>query len=504
MATGKTPICDFVARYAAGDPLRLHMPGHKGLGETERLDITEVTGAPALYPASGILRESEDAAAALFGAGRTVYSAEGSSLCIRAMLLLAKLYAREAGRAPVILAGRNAHRTFLSAAALLDLDVRWLRGDSLLTCTPAPDQVAAALDGMGKPAAVYLTSPDYLGFQADIVGIARVCHERAVPLMVDNAHGAYLRFLPEDVHPLSLGADLVCDSAHKTLPVLTGGAYLHIHREAPALFVREAERAMAMFASTSPSWLILQSLDRANALLSGDFQNDRHVSDEKRANVLLSGDFRNDRHVSDEKRANALLSGDFQNDRHVSDEKRASALLSGDFPAAMADFLPQAASSRQRIGAMGYEVLDTEPMKITLAPKGYGYTGEELHAALREAGIEGEFADPDFLVLMLSPAIGAEGLERLERALERIPRRAPIPEAPPPPPRGRCILSPREAMLRPAEILPLTQCQGRVLADPCVSCPPAVPILMCGEEIDGDALRCFRYYGVTELSCVRS
>lgn len=444
MALVSMPICDFVDEYVRQNPLRLHMPGHKGLGEMERLDITEVTGAPALYPASGILLESETQAASLFGAGRTVYSTEGSSLCIRAMMFLAKMDAREAGRVPVILAGRNAHRTFLSALALLDLSAEWLWGESLLTCTPSPLQVAEALDGMETPpAAVYLTSPDYLGFRADIAGIARVCHARGVPLMVDNAHGAYLRFLPQDQHPLSLGADLVCDSAHKTLPVLTGGAYLHIHRDAPALFADEAERAMALFASTSPSWLILRSLDRANAKLGGDF------------------------------------------------------------PAALADFLPLAEKCRNRVRAMGYTVLDTEPLKLTLAPKKYGYTGEDLHRALREAGIEGEFADPDYLVLMFSPATGAAGLRRLEEALGSLPRRAPIRETPPPLPRARRLMSPREAMLNLAEALPLNQCLGRVLADPCVSCPPAVPILMCGEVIGEDALRCFVYYGREELTCVR-
>ena len=444
MRKESTPVSDFVDEYVRHNPLRLHMPGHKGQGEMARLDITEVTGAPALYPASGILLESETRAASLFGAGRTIYSTEGSSLCIRAMLFLASLYAREAGRAPVILAGRNAHRTFLSALALTDLSVEWLWGESLLTCTPSPLQVAEALDGMETPpAAVYLTSPDYLGFRADIAGIARVCHARGVPLMVDNAHGAYLRFLPQDQHPLSLGADLVCDSAHKTLPVLTGGAYLHIHREAPALYTREAERAMALFASTSPSWLILRSLDRANALLGEDF------------------------------------------------------------PTALADFLPLAEGCRNRIRAMGYEVLNTEPLKLTLAPKKYGYTGEDLHRALRETGIEGEFADPDYLVLMLSPITGAAGLSRLEKVLGSLPRRDPILETPPPLPRVRRLASPREAMLNPAEVLPLEQCLGRVLADPCVSCPPAVPLLMCGEEIGEDALRCFAYYGRGELTCVR-
>ena len=115
-----TPVCDFVGTYAAGNPVRLHMPGHKGrtvLGP-ESADITEIEGADELYRARGIIRESEENAAALFGASRTLYSAEGSSLCIRAMLYLASLTANKKNRR--LLAGRNAHRTLMTAAALLD------------------------------------------------------------------------------------------------------------------------------------------------------------------------------------------------------------------------------------------------------------------------------------------------------------------------------------------------------------------------------------------------
>ena len=158
-----TPVCDFVRDYAGRNPLRMHMPGHKGRGAIEALDITEIQGAPPLYPASGILRESEENAARLFGAGRTVYSTEGSSLCIRAMLFLARMRAVSLGISPVILAGRNAHRAFLSAAALLELKVSWLWGSSLLTCLPSAEEIAGILDRMeNPPAAVYLTSPDYL------------------------------------------------------------------------------------------------------------------------------------------------------------------------------------------------------------------------------------------------------------------------------------------------------------------------------------------------------
>ena len=135
-----TPIADFVRNYAARNPVRLHMPGHKGreLLGCEALDITEIPGADELYVADGIIGESERNAAGLFGTGATLYSTEGSSQCIRAMVYLAALNARDAhARNPYILATRNAHKTFLYALALTDLDVRWLvsaETDSLCAC----------------------------------------------------------------------------------------------------------------------------------------------------------------------------------------------------------------------------------------------------------------------------------------------------------------------------------------------------------------------------------
>ena len=122
-----TPICDFVRRYAQSGTLRLHMPGHKGTGPLgiEQLDITEISGADSLYEASSIIAQSERNAGVLFGCP-TFYSTEGASQCIRAMVYLAMLHAKQNSRKPLILAGRNAHKTFLSAAALLDLDVEWI------------------------------------------------------------------------------------------------------------------------------------------------------------------------------------------------------------------------------------------------------------------------------------------------------------------------------------------------------------------------------------------
>ena len=141
------PICEFVRRYRYSGALRMHMPGHKGtvLLGPEPLDLTEIEGADVLYHAEGIIRESEANAAALFGTKKTVYSAEGSSLCIRAMLYLALLHARANHKKPVIAAGRNAHKVFMTAAALLDLDIRWIYGtESVISCAITPARICTS------------------------------------------------------------------------------------------------------------------------------------------------------------------------------------------------------------------------------------------------------------------------------------------------------------------------------------------------------------------------
>ena len=158
-----TPICDFVQRYVNAQAVRLHMPGHKGrrFVGPEALDITEIPGADALYCADGIIEESQKNAASLFGSGKTLYSCEGSSLAVRAMLYLALLARGDGGSRPVVLAGRNAHRVFVSAAALLDFDIEWLFSETpggLLSCAVSAAGLEEKLRAMPeKPAAVYLT-----------------------------------------------------------------------------------------------------------------------------------------------------------------------------------------------------------------------------------------------------------------------------------------------------------------------------------------------------------
>ena len=441
-----TPICDFVRDYLESDALRVHMPGHKGktLLGMEPLDITEFDGADSLYEATGIIRQSQDNAQALFGA-RTFYSTEGSSQCIRAMVYLALLYGAARGKRPVIAAARNVHKTFLSAAALLDAQVLWLyprQPDSYLSCSLTAGEVDEALTGAEeKPVAVYLTSPDYLGNTVSVEEIARVCHKHGVLLLVDCAHGAYLRFLQPSRYPTDLGADLCCSSAHKTLPVLTGGAYLHIGDRVADL-ADQAQEALMLFGSTSPSYLILQSLDAANAYLAADYPRQLEA-----------------------------CAGRIQ-------------------------------EMKQRLTRGGYTLLGDEPLKLTLRAKEYGYTGDALAARLLEKGIVCEFHDPDFLVMMLTPQTTEADMERLTQALLAIPRKPAISQAPPAFHRCQAVMSIRHATLSPRETVPVAESLGRILAAPSVGCPPAVPIVICGERIDETALQSLNYYGVASCTVV--
>lgn len=268
-----TPIYDFVKKYSESDTTRLHMPGHKGFSflGCEKLDITEISGADALYCADGIIAESEKNASELFGSKATFFSAEGSSQCIKAMLCLAKM--KSGSKNFTVLASRNVHKAFVYACGLLNIRVRWLFDEndkfSLCRCNITAQQLDCELK-KEKADAVYVTSPDYLGGELDIKALSDVAHSYGAVMLVDNAHGAYLRFLPESRHPMDLGADMCCDSAHKTLPVLTGGAYLHINNKK---YIDSAKKALEMFGSTSPSYLILQSLDLCNAYLADGYKD---------------------------------------------------------------------------------------------------------------------------------------------------------------------------------------------------------------------------------------
>lgn len=439
-----TPICDFVKAYCESKAMRMHMPGHKGADKLgfEHLDITEFQGADDLYHPSGIIAESEKNASDIFGF-LTYYSTEGASQCIRAMMHLIALYGKTTGKKPVIAAGRNAHKTFISAVALLDFDVLWLspkENKSYLSCNITPEELDKFLQKQQeKPVAVYITSPDYLGNLADIKALAEVCHKNNVLLAVDNAHGAYLKFLESSLHPLDLGADICCDSAHKTLPVVTGGAYLHTREK---LFTsEEVKNALALFGSTSPSYLIMQSLDYCNTYLRNHKER-------------------------------------------------------------LAEFLPKITELKADLKEHGFTFYGNEPMKLTISTREYGYTGIEIGEFLSENNIFCEFYDPDYIVLMPTPETSDEDLKKIKSVLTEIPKKPIMDVSPPEFTETQKVLSVREAVFSPSRMLSIEECENRILADITTGCPPAVPILICGEKITKEAIECFRYYGIDNCNVV--
>ena len=444
-----TPIVDFVKDYAQSGKTRFHMPGHKGVSffVGEEFDITEIRGADELYVPDGIILESERNAASLFGTSRTVYSAGGSTQSIHAMLYLAFVRAAKNGKKPFVLAGRNAHKAFIYAASKLDFDVRWIYPEQdagLCRCVITPQMLENCLRECDyMPFAVYVTSPDYLGGISDIQALSAVCKAYGVPLLVDNAHGAYLAFCEKNQHPINLGADMCCDSAHKTLPVLTGGGYLHIAADDSFGFSYDAVRAMSIFGSTSPSYLIMQSLDMCNLYVSRKIRTDIN------------------------------------------------------------DCVTCTDKIRQVMKQCGVDDVSDEPLKIAADFRNKNIVGfDNAGDYFRGFDIEPEFADRDFVVFMISPFNTQRDFERLENAFENIkPENCTRPQV-----RfvkGESAVSIRDAIFSFNEEVEVKNAVGRVCAAPTVSCPPAIPVAVSGEIITQKHISILEYYGVDKIAVVK-
>lgn len=444
-----TPIFDFVKKYNESKTARLHMPGHKGvpfLGP-EMLDITEIQGADDLSCPEGIIKKSEENASRLFGTECTVFSAGGSTQSINAMLYLAFVGRDKTSVAPFILAGRNAHKAFIFAAAKIGFDVKWLYPDnsnSLCSAVITADALRDELLSLPeKPFAVYVTTPDYLGVLTDIKALSEVCREYNIPLLVDNAHGAYSAFLKEPFHPILSGADMCCDSAHKTLPALTGCGYLHIAKDDRFGFCENVHRAMSIFGTSSPSYLLLQSLDLCNAYLEKQVKSDLDICSEQVEEITLLLKEKNIKNISQ------------------------------------------------------------EPVKITADFSTVDKNDFDISEYFRGYNIEFEYADKDFVVFMITAQNSEEDFKRLKDAIKELPcfNKA-----------ENCIHTPyvtgnqkisiREAIFSNCEEIPVAEAVGRICGTPAVSCPPAIPIAVSGEEITEEHVKLFRHYGKEKISVV--
>ena len=444
-----TPIRDFVAKYAEAEKTRLHMPGHKGVSflGVERYDITEIDGADVLTDAQGIIRESEKNASELFSSYRTFYSAEGSSLCIKAMLAIISQNRKNKSEKAKILAARNVHKAFIFGCAISDIDVEWIYpevGSHICSCVVTANAVEDKLSASdGCFDAVYVTSPDYLGQLTDIGSIAAVCDRYSVPLLVDNAHGAYLAFTEECMHPIKLGAYMCCDSAHKTLPVLTGGAYLHLSEKAYA--IEDCVKGMmSVMGSTSPSYLILQSLDMCNAYLSDGYRESLSCTVERIAEL------------------------------------------------------------KAELEAENFVFTDDEPLKLAIELKRSGLNKNTFLEALKNSNIEPEFCDCDYGVLMFTTENTERDYSRLREAFSAMNRDTGLcaDKTPEMTCYAQKAMSLREAVFSRCETVTVDDSVSRICASPAVSCPPAVPIVISGEIITKDLAEKMKYYGTATVDVV--
>lgn len=424
------PIHEFLCGYAEENPVRCHMPG----GKSNPFDITEIEGADSLFESCGIIKESEDIAAGLFGAEKTLFSCGGSTLSIQTMLGIAKSCNLAKNR---VAASRYCHKSLISAAVLLGLEIDWIMPDSFLSCKVTAAAVREKITS--DTLCVFVQSIDYYGGECDIAGISEVCKKRGVPLLVDNAHGAYLVFTSR--HPLALGADMTADSAHKTLPCLTGGAYLHIGEKAPKEYLSAAKDTMSLFGSSSPSYLILDSLDLCNLHIYGE---------RERAERVFEG-------------VRALKSG---------------------------------------LKALGYSVRQSDQLRVTIDACAYGYSGGELSGLFRERGIVCEYSDEKYLVMLFSTGQNLKDFDRILEAAKSIPPKkektiAAFSGVLPP-----CEMPPRDALFSPSEEIETVKAEGRICGGIHCPCPPCVPVVMPGERYTKEGIEMLLAYGVKRVKAV--
>lgn len=423
-----TPIVDFLEKYTRDNRLRLHMPGHNG--EFPH-DITEIEGADSLFESDttgGIIAQSEQIASKIFGSAKTCYSCGGSTLAIQTALAVLKSQGVN-----TVAASRYSHRSLAAAAATLRLNIKWLYPKEYLSA-----DVEYNAESLRGADAVFIPNIDYYGGTWKFV-------KPNIPVVVDNAHGAYLKFVDKRkfgtqyLHPLELGFPLMsAESAHKTLPVLTGGAYLHF---AKGTDFSRAKEFMGIFGSSSPSYLIMESLDRFNGLLAADVQS-------------------------------------------VTRACEAVAVL------------------KAKVEKAGVPLKKTDPLRIVINARESGMSGYDYAAFLRKNGVECEMADENRVVLLFSSATTVKDCERAEMALLFAPQTKPLPIVEYPVIKPTAEMPIYEALFKPQKLVPVQNAGGEVCAGMKAPCPPGVPLVMPGEIIDHYVVEALMKYGVKYISVI--
>ncbi len=421
-----TPLYDRLTAVAAGKPLRFDMPGHhaaplpaQGIACTE-LDFTETGRTGDLYGAGGDAIEAAEALwAEAAGFSSCLFLTGGSTQGIHAGLALL------AGVDGAVALDRGSHRSAYNALALLGLTPRYLSRpwlpDEGVAGPISPAEVERALQACPEIKTVCIVSPTYYGVLSDVPAIAKVCHEHGARLLVDGAHGAHLPFLGYEGYR---DADVAVLSAHKTLPALGQSALLL----ANGFPMDELRRFGAVYGSSSPSYLLMASLDTARDYMLG----------EGRTLSMMAG----------------LTCSHLR--------KRLPALRPG-------------------------PGLSLDPLRLTVKC-GDGFA---LGERLRERNIFPEMADRCHVTFILTAADTPQKLARLSEALtELLTDDPPAADfnayAPPPPP--EMAMSPRAALFAPRRSAAFSVCAGEIAAEQLAPYPPGVPVVAPGERITKEHL----------------
>ncbi|MDO5411199.1 MAG: aminotransferase class V-fold PLP-dependent enzyme [Lachnospiraceae bacterium] len=447
----KAGLYERLKDYAASDFYPWHMPGHKRrlmeFVNPFSIDITEIAGFDDLHHPEGILKEAMEEAAAVYGSEKTWFLVNGSSCGILAAVCAA---VRPGGR---LLMARNCHKSAYHAALLGQLEVSYVYPELIeegFYGELRPEAVEAGLKADPDIEAVIMVSPGYEGVVSDVEAIAQIVHRYGCTLIVDEAHGAHLPFgaslgFPESA--LSKGADIVIQSLHKTLPSLTQTALIHLGKES-RISAQKLAFYLQIYQSSSPSYLLMASIDSCIRLMSGE-----------KGQQLMQSYARN------------LLEVRSYLGRKL---------------------------RRLRLYQPG-EGERYDPSKLVIIADGNsGIDGGTLADMLRRCRhLEPEMNTDRYVILMSSPADQKEGFERLAQALIEIDEKleaaalvsddreqkntifAILPQKAP-----YAQMKPVSAAFTQGEWVPVSQAVKRICHDFVYIYPPGIPLLVPGEVLE--------------------
>lgn len=448
-------LYDKLKALSDSDMYPFHMPGHKRNLKGHRLDalfevdITEIDGFDNLHAPEGLLKEAMERAAGFYHSEQTYFLVNGSSSGV-----LSALMACADGGGKVLI-GRNAHKSAYHALYLGRMKPVYLMPPVVQEYGFAggifPEDVRRALEREEDIRAVFLTSPTYDGILSDLKPIVEAAHERGIPVIVDEAHGAHLALFPEYIEKsaIACGADLVIQSIHKTLPAPTQTALLHINGN---LADREkVERYLKMFQSSSPSYVLMAGMDECFRLLSEEGEGLQKAYLKNRAEL--------------------------------------------DDAVKMLSCLRVYGSEGDKAKWAEYGIKDVDMGKLVISAKNVLINGKELYDALRmKYHLQMEMAASSYVLAMTTILDTREGFLRLAEALREIDswlsKREVCPEQEPVfyGAVGPARMTLFEAQNAAKEWLPLSHAEGRIAAQVVNLYPPGIPLLVPGEEITGEFL----------------